>query len=150
MSDYVSERRAIRILYEYWDSLRNARNFPQKSEIDPEEIIEIWPSCFIIDVQESMQHKYHCSYIGEKAMSLYKSDVRYYSSSENITMFFPQVIEDLEDYLESVTENQKPLMKESETQLTTGNYLKIRQCLLPLGEQDTVKSIIGVVGGKIY
>ncbi|QXK91756.1 PAS domain-containing protein [Neoehrlichia mikurensis] len=150
MSDYVPERRAIKILYEYWNTLRNTRNFPQKSEIDPDEIIEAWPSCFIIDIQENVSHKYHCSYIGEKAINLYKSDVRYYSTSEHITMFFPQVIEDLEDYLESVIENHTPIIKELETQLKTGHYLKIRQCLLPLGKQNTVNAIIGVVGGKIY
>ncbi|MGN7661372.1 MAG: PAS domain-containing protein [Anaplasma sp.] len=151
MSGYVSERRAINILCSYWDQLRNGRNFPAKEEIDPEDIVEIWPYCFMLQIKvEDDGRKYECIYAGEESVRLYRSDLRYYSESENVVVFFPQVIEGLFDYLESVVENQRPLMEESEKTAADGSDIKIRQCLLPLGQSETVDHIIGVVGGRIY
>ena len=151
MSEYVSERRAIRILMTYWNELRNNKIFPQIQQIEPEEIAEIWPHCFIIEVKnDTDDQKYNCTYIGEKAAQLYKSDIKVYAESQNITLFFPQIIENLFDYLESVIENLEPIVDESETESANGNYIKIRQCLLPLGNNNEVTHIIGVVGGKIY
>ena len=153
MSEYVSERRAIRILLTYWNELRDNKIFPEIQQIEPEEITEIWPYCFIIEVRndnDKDNQKYNCTYIGEKAMQLYKSDIKVYAESQNITLFFPQVIENLFDHLESVVENLEPIIDESETESADGNYIKIRQCLLPLGNNNEVTHIIGVVGGKIY
>ncbi|MGN7618611.1 MAG: PAS domain-containing protein [Ehrlichia sp.] len=151
MSEYVSERRAIRILFAYWNQLRDNKIFPQIQQIEPEEITEIWPHCFIIEVKNDIDNqKYNCTYIGEKAMQLYRSDLKVYAESQNITLFFPQVIENLFDHLESVVENLEPIIDESETESADGNYIKIRQCLLPLGNNNEVTHIIGVVGGKIY
>ncbi|ABD45376.1 sensory box protein [Ehrlichia chaffeensis str. Heartland] len=151
MSEYVSERRAIKILFAYWNQLRNDRMFPKIEEIEQEEIREIWPNCFIIEVKNDTDNqKYNCIYIGERAMELYQSNIKVYAESQNIKLFFPQVIENLFDYLESVVENQEPIMDESETESADGNYIKIRQCLLPIGENNEVTHIIGVIGGRIY
>ncbi|AAV86864.1 PAS domain-containing protein [Anaplasma marginale] len=151
MSEYVSERRAINILCSYWDQLRNGRNFPAKEEIDPADIMEIWPYCFMLQVKVADDgRKYECVYAGEESVRLYKSDLRYYSESENIVIFFPQIVEGLFDYLESVVDNQRPLIEESEKTTADGSDIKIRQCLLPLGQDNVVDHIIGVVGGRIY
>ena len=151
MSEYVSERRAIKILFAYWNQLCNNRAFPQIEEIEQEEIREIWPNCFIIEVRNDTENqKYNCIYIGERAMELYKSNIKVYAESQNIKLFFPQVIENLFDYLESIIENQEPIIDESETESADGNYIKIRQCLLPIGKNNEVTHIIGVIGGKIY
>ncbi|AHX04705.1 PAS domain-containing protein [Ehrlichia japonica] len=151
MSEYVSERRAIKILLAYWNQLCNNRAFPQLEEIEQEEIREIWPNCFIIEVRNDTEHqKYSCIYIGERAMELYQSNIKVYAESQNIKLFFPQVIENLFDYLESIVENQEPIIDESETESADGNYIKIRQCLLPIGKNNEVTHIIGVIGGKIY
>ncbi|AAZ68688.1 PAS domain-containing protein [Ehrlichia canis] len=151
MSEYVSEKRAIKILFSYWNQLRDNRMFPQIEEIEKEEIREIWPHCFIIEVKNDTEdQKYNCNYIGEKAIELYKSDIKVYAEAQNMTLFFPQIIENLFDHLESVIENQEPIMDESETESADGNYIKIRQCLLPLGKNNEVTHIIGVIGGKIY
>ncbi|MDB1135798.1 PAS domain-containing protein [Candidatus Anaplasma sp. TIGMIC] len=151
MSEYVSERRAINTLCAYWDQLRNGRSYPAKHEIDPEDIITIWPHCFILSVKYSDgDKKYECIYVGSEATKLYSSDLRYYSEAENVVVFFPQVVENLFDYLESVVENRRPVIEETEKTTAKGNDIKIRQCLLPLGENDTIDHIIGVVGGRIY
>ncbi|QGR02708.1 PAS domain-containing protein [Ehrlichia ruminantium] len=150
MPEYVSERRAIKILFSYWNELRADKAFPSIEEIDPEEITDIWPYCFIIEVRENSEEKYHCTYIGEAAKDLYKSDIKVYAESQNIKLFFPQVIENLFDYLESVLENQEPIIDESETEGADGNYIKIRECLLPLGNNGKITHIIGVIGGRIY
>ncbi|CEI85135.1 PAS domain-containing protein [Ehrlichia minasensis] len=151
MSEYVSEKRAIKILFAYWNQLRDNRMFPQLEEIEEEEIREIWPHCFIIEVKNDTENqKYNCNYIGEKAIELYKSDIKVYAEAQNMKLFFPQIIENLFDHLESVIENQEPIMDESETESADGNYIKVRQCLLPLGKNNEVTHIIGVIGGKIY
>ena len=151
MSEYIQEKRAIKILFAYWNQLRNNRAFPQIEEIEPEEIRDIWHNCFIIEVRNDTDNqKYNCIYIGERAMELYQSNIKVYAESQNIKLFFPQVIENLFDYLESIIENQEPIIDESETESADGNYIKIRQCLLPIGKNNEVTHIIGVIGGKIY
>ncbi|MFV9839039.1 MAG: PAS domain-containing protein [Aaplasma endosymbiont of Hyalomma asiaticum] len=151
MDEYVTERRAVNILCSYWDQLRNGRNFPTKEEIDPEELMGIWQWCFVLEVQYvDGDKKYECTYAGESAVKLYSSDLRCYSETENIVIFFPQVIEQLFDDLESVVENQRPLIDEKEKTTTKGVDIKIRQCLLPLGHGNVVDHIIGVVGGRVY
>ncbi|MCU7611823.1 PAS domain-containing protein [Anaplasma capra] len=151
MPEYTSERRAINILCSYWDQLRDGRDFPTKEEIDPADIMEIWPYCFMLQVKtEDDSRKYACIYAGEESVKLYKSDLRYYSESENVVVFFPQIVEGLFDYLESVVEDQQPIIEESEKTTANGSDIKIRQCLLPLGRNNVVDHIIGVVGGKIY
>ena len=152
MSEYMSERRAINILCSYWDQLRNGRSFPSKEEVDPEELIRIWPCCFLLEVKDSdnEDNRFKCIYAGAEAVKLYASDFRYYSESVNLVVFFPQVVESLFDYLESVVENQRPWIEETEKTSTNGHDIKIRQCLLPLGNSDTVDHIIGVVGGRVY
>ncbi|WP_395878126.1 PAS domain-containing protein [Ehrlichia muris] len=151
MSEYIQEKRAIKILFAYWNQLRNNRAFPQIEEIEPEEIRDIWHNCFIIEVRNDKDNqKYNCIYIGERAMELYQSNIKVYAESQNIKLFFPQVIENLFDYLESIIENQEPIIDESETESADGNYIKIRQCLLPIGKNNEVTHIIGVIGGKIY
>ncbi|AHC39423.1 PAS domain-containing protein [Ehrlichia muris] len=151
MSEYIPEKRAIKILFAYWNQLRNNRAFPQIEEIESEEIRDIWHNCFIIEVRNDTDNqKYNCIYIGERAMELYQSNIKVYAESQNIKLFFPQVIENLFDYLESIIENQEPIIDESETESADGNYIKIRQCLLPIGKNNEVTHIIGVIGGKIY
>ncbi|WP_249549093.1 PAS domain-containing protein [Anaplasma phagocytophilum] len=151
MSEYVSERRAINTLCSYWDQLRNGRCYPRKDEIEPEELMTIWPNCFILQVKYADEEKrYECIYAGEEAVRLYGSDLKHYSETENMVIFFPQVVENLFDYLESVVENQRPIIEETEKTTHKGREVKIRQCLLPLGNDSTVDHIIGVVGGRVY
>ena len=152
MSECISERRAINILCAYWDELRGSRQFPTEKELDPEELTTIWPYCLMLKVihcEEDMRN-YECVYAGSEAVKLYFSDLRYYSGKAEVVVFFPQIVETLFDYLESVVENKRPIIEELEKATAEGHDVKVRQCLLPLGTGDTVDYIVGVIGGKVY
>lgn len=45
------ERRLVLRLMAYWDDLRNERDFPEYSDIDPSAIGDDWPHCYTIAVQ---------------------------------------------------------------------------------------------------
>lgn len=45
----AAERRMYRHLMTYWQKKRRGRSYPALTDIRPQDIGEIWPSCFILD-----------------------------------------------------------------------------------------------------
>jgi len=135
-------------LQEYWDSLRGNLPFPPESEIDPDEISDIWHSCFLISIDDVTRRLgYRYSYLGDDLVEAYGDDVKNPDVALRLisTASLPLVKK-----FDEVVARQKPVIDESE--FVNFKHLKIRYrtCLLPLGQDGHVTHILGCMRWKLY
>lgn len=136
-------------LREYWDKLRGDRPFPKESEIDPDELEEIWPSCFLISIDDVTRRLgYHYSYLGEDLVEAYGDDIR----NPDIAMKLVSAAEaPMIKKFDEVLREKKPVIDESEFINLKHLNIKYRSCLLPLGShKGEVSHIIGCMRWRIY
>lgn len=148
MSD-GKEHRSHTQLRKYWDSLRKNRPFPRESDIDPDAIADIWPSCFLVSIDAVTRRLgvYRYSYLGEKIIEAYgdngsDSDVAsYMMSATDIPMI---------EKFDEVRDTKKPVIDEAEFINKRHLKVKYRTCLLPLGHtENEVSHIIGCMRWKV-
>ncbi|MCC7259435.1 MAG: PAS domain-containing protein [Alphaproteobacteria bacterium] len=143
------EHRAHYKLHQYWASLRGARLFPSESQIDPDAIEEIWPSCFLISIDavtDRLGYKY--SYLGHSLIEAYGGDS---SSDPDIAMQLLATADmPMVKMFESVRSNFAPAVDESEFVNLKNLKVKYRTSLLPLGyKDDEVSHILGCMRWKV-
>lgn len=67
-----SHQRLNERLQRYWDEVREDRDIADESQINPDHIAEIWPSCFLINAQEK---RFRYDYLGPDLIEAYGSDI---------------------------------------------------------------------------
>lgn len=142
------EHRAHYKLHQYWISLRGARPFPSESQIDPDAIEDIWPSCFLISIDavtDRLGYKY--SYLGHALIEAYGGD----NSDPDIAMQLLATADmPMVKMFESVRNNFAPAVDESEFVNLKNLKVKYRTSLLPLGyNDDEVSHILGCMRWKV-
>lgn len=136
-------------LNHYWEQKRAARLFPAENDIDPDEIAEIWPSCFLIAI-DAVTRKigYRYSYLGSNLIDAYGDDVRNPDVAARLisTSSAPMVKK-----FDEVVSSKKPVFDESDFVNLKGVQIRYRSCMLPLGRNDgTVTHILGCMRWRIY
>ncbi len=137
------ERRLVYRILRYWQQQRGARTFPSLDDINPEDIVDLWPSCFVLETQNSVDAPYF-QYLGAslaKYSGVFLSGEKDWSLTllDKATLGFRNAIEKME-----------PLMLEDEITRFDGTQLLFRSILLPLSDNgEQVDHLLGAANGKI-
>lgn len=145
MTDHTGpEQRITRIVTNHWkDLIELDSKWPNKDKVDKSEIMDSWQHCFIIEVKGQ---GYVCEDAGERAIEFYgfekKSSIdnKYQTDAPFLRLY---KIDAVLDKFDSVVENEEPIWDAEESE-----SIKMRQVLLPLGNQEKVTHILGVITFK--
>lgn len=133
----------------YWDKLRGERQYPNENEIDPDEIKELWPSCFLISLDDVVRRLgYRYSYLGEDLIEAYGDDMKNPDVALRLlsTASIPLVHK-----FDDVVKNGNAVIDEDEFVNVKNLKVKYRACMLPLGFQGNhVSHILGCMRWKVY
>jgi len=135
-------------LKDYWGKLASGRPYPSESEIDPDSLSEIWPSCFLISIDDVTRRLgYRYSYLGEDLIEAYGDDVK--NPDVALRLISTASIPIVKKF-DEVVSRQKPVVDESEFINLKGLRIRYRTCMLPLGQSGHVTHIIGCMRWKLY
>ena len=144
-----NEYRYHELLQKYWDTLRGDRPFPRESEIDPDALREIWPSCFLVSIDD-VTHRlgYRYSYLGEEMLEAYGEDPH---NPDIVTKLVSTDTAPMIAKFDEVVKTAKPVIDESEFVNLKHLNIRYRTCMLPLGSPtDKVGFILGCMRWKAY
>ena len=144
-----SEYRYHQRLQKYWEELKGDRPFPMESEINPDDLEDIWPSCFLISIDDVTRRVgYRYSYLGEELVEAYGDD----SNSPDVCMkLLSTASAPMVKKFDEVVNNQMPVIDESEFVNLKHLNIRYRTCMLPLRPRPgEVSHIIGCMRWKIY
>jgi len=137
------QRRLIWQLLDYWEAKRQDRDFPSLDDIDPEEIAELWPYCFVLDVKNFRDVPYF-HYLGPK-LARYSGVFLSGRHDWSRTLLKKAVCH----YKEALTRRAPVLVEEDLTQYDN-KCLLFRSVLLPLSDDGTaINYLFGAANGKI-
>lgn len=139
----LAERRLALRLKHYWDDKRAGREFPALSDIVPADIAELWPWCFLLDVQQSRTFPYF-RYLGRE-LSRYSGVFLSGATDWTSTLLDKAVA----NYAE-VLNRRLPVMLEEEIARYDGRQLLFRATLLPLStDGEMIDFVLGAANGKL-
>lgn len=140
-----SEKRITKRLRKYWDILREERQFPSESDINPSDIVDIWGNCFIVKADNNCKREdYKYKYIGENIIKAYGADLTGFDVGK---MAAPEADHLAAEY-EHVLAYKRPVVDEGEIHLNKDTLVKYRQILLPIGDDGV--NITAILGGMSY
>lgn len=135
-------------LLRYWESRCAGREFPAESDISPDDLEQIWSSCFLICLDEvTRKIGYRYSYLGESLIEAYGDDLR---NPDVAARLLSTSSAPLIQKFDEVVESRKPLIDESDFVNLKGLRIKYRSCVLPLGREGVVTHILGCMRWRIY
>lgn len=131
-------------LRQYWDGIRGNRTFPLLNEVDVNAVKEVWPYCFVVEVDNDT---YRYQYLGAELTPISIQD----GTQPHIARAFGNnSVQMIEKFSEVVT-RQKPLIEKSEFSNSAGQIIRYRMCLLPMGNEfNHVGYIMGCVRWKTF
>lgn len=141
------ERRITLRLLSYWEKLRRGRAMPAEEDINPEDLTDLWDSCFLVRVKDLVNQDYHYAYLGQAIddaffQGIIRSDsagAQPHPAPNHLTRNFARVVGTC-----------RPFTEEGEFQNIRKETVKYRQCLLPLGTDGEIQAIFGGMTFKIF
>ncbi len=147
MDESLSVERRINLrLLSYWEKLRRGRPMPAHTEINAEDLRDLWDSCFIISVSELSKPDASYHYMGQYIADAYTQG----SLKSDASQMVSPKASGASRHFQKVVETGKPLIEEGEFANERSEIVKYRQCLLPLGHGGTVEMIFGGMTFKVY
>ena len=148
-TDNSLHHRAHERLREYWDKLRGVRTFPHESEIDPDEIADIWASCFLISIDDVTKRiGYRYSYLGSELVSAFGDDA---DNPEVAMCLLSTALVPNTKKLDEVIQKKQPVIDDGEFLNRYNMIVRYRTCLVPFGYEDgQVSHIFGVMRWRMY
>lgn len=141
-----AERRITLRLLAYWERLRRGRLMPEESDINPDDIRDLWDCCFLLHAADLDMTDYNFTYLGQAIIDAYQHGASKGGASGVIT---PNA-RTLTPGCRQVVESCKPLLEEGEFSNLSEENVRYRQCLLPLGRDRRVEAIFGGMRFKIF
>jgi hypothetical protein len=145
----MEEHRYHRRLRKYWDGLRGENPFPRENQINPDDLEDIWSSCFLISIDDVTRRVgYRYSYMGQELVAAYGDDLTFPDITQNLisTAKAPMA-----EKFDEVVREGKPMIDESQFVNSKNVSIRYRSCILPLGTAEgTVTHILGCMRWKIY
>jgi len=141
--------RAHERLREYWDKLRGIRDFPHESEINPDDIADIWDSCFLISIDDVTRRVgYRYSYLGEHLVEAFGDN------SDNpevaLRLLSTSIVPNAKK-MDEVIEKKQPVIDDGEFVNRYNMKVRYRTCLVPFGyENGQVSHIFGAMRWRMY
>ena len=145
----IAHHRIYEVLQDYWDKVRKQRIYPTENDINPEEIKDIWDSCFLVSFSEDdVKNGYKYTYLGKDLIEAFGDDLTNKDISERLMLTTrPPLVESFEE----VIRTGKPLRENSEFTNSLNMVIKYRSCLLPLGnDPEKVDYILGAMKWKSF
>lgn len=136
-------------LYEYWLSISRGKAFPSENDIDPDEIKDIWDSCFLVKTHSnSGDGLFKYTYLGLALIEAYGDDI---TNHEISTKLIAPNSPDIAHKFNEVMKTGKPVVDESEFTNRNRFIIKYRSCMLPLGPRaGQVDYILGGMKWKAF
>ncbi len=135
------EKRLIWRLLNYWEQQRGDRDYPSLDDINPAAIGEIWPYCFLLDVEHYRTFPYF-QYLGPglaKYSGIFLGGQRDWS----FTLLKKAVC-----HFREALERGAPVLVEEELTQYDNQKLLLRSVLLPLSaDQVTIDHLLGAAHG---
>jgi len=143
-----SENRHHQRLQQYWDTLRAGRPYPNESDLDPKEIQDVWPSCFLVAIDAATPHVgYRYSYLGPEMLEAYGED----QHNPDIVKLLSTDTAAMIAKFNEVVKTGKPVTDDSSFVNLKRINIRYRTCMLPLGGPDgSVSYIMGCMRWKTY
>lgn len=137
------ERRITQRVFHYWESLCRGRAMPEESDIDPDQLGEDWPYCFLLQTRD-IEHidQFNFTYLGEGILKAYKKAGL---DPDNLFMVGPNAFA-LAPHFQYVAKTAKPFIDHNSFIANNGMRVLYRQCLLPVGSRaGKVEAIFGAM-----
>ena len=119
------ERRLVYRIMRYWQKQCGTRQYPCLSDIDPEAISEMWPSCFVLEMKNSAEAPYF-HYLGS-GLAKYSGVFLGGENDWSLTL-----LDKATERLQDAVDHRQPVMLEDEIVRYDGTQLLFRSILLPL------------------
>ncbi len=136
-------------LLNYWHKICKGREFPHESDIEPEEISDIWDYCFLISLDDVVKRiGYRYSYMGSALVGAFGDDVN--NPDMALRLLSSTRVPSLKK-IEEVLDKKQPVIDEGE--FTNAHHMNVRYrtCIVPLGyENGQVSHLFGVMRWKAY
>lgn len=145
MSVYRSEeRRLVLRLMAYWDDLRDGRDFPKYSEIDPNTIGDDWAHCHTLALHEPPASSTFI-HVGE----IYRPDLPEGGAATLADCPQGTLLHAATHYIDRVLEKKVPVSLGGHARLGADSVL-YRSILLPLSDDDsTINFLLGAVNFRV-
>ena len=137
-----NQRRLVWRLLTYWEQQRGERDFPALAEIDSQEIEEMWPHCFILDVANFRDFPYF-QYLGP---SLARYSGVFLSGQDWAMTLLRKAVW----HYREVLERSAPILVEEELTQYDNQKLLFRSVMLPLSDdQVKINYVLGAANGLV-
>jgi hypothetical protein len=136
------ERRLVLRLLSYWRSLCGTSDFPSFVDVDPDEIPDMWPHCFVIEIFEDDSEPVFRALGDELAAS-----VDYSLNGLGITQAAESTLPAVAiAFLPEVLQKGVPVSRGDEFFKADGTQVLYRSILLPMSDDgDNISGILGAV-----
>lgn len=134
------ERRLVLRLLAHWRTLCEEKRFPTFADVDPEEISDIWPFSFVLEVLEGRDEPVFRAIGGElAAFTDFPLTGRHVSDAPVHTL--PGVAI---SYVDEMLEKRVPISRGGEFFKKDGTKVLYRSILLPMSDDgETISGILG-------
>lgn len=140
--------RAHDVLRDYWEKLRGMREFPQENEIEPEEIQDIWDSCFLVSIDDVTKRVgYRYSYLGTELVKAFGDDI---DNPEVALRLLSMSQVPNAKKIDEVIEKKQPVVDDGEFLNKFQMRVRYRTCIVPFGYDKKVTHILGVMRWRLY
>ncbi len=133
-----SERRIHKQLLNYWKELGKDGRIPLESDLNPEELKDVWDNCFIINTKNG---KY--SYLGKNLLAI--NEGKGILAKSIYDNFVCPKNSNLPSVVKHVVQSKEPVIQESVLESQYGVKVKYRRCFLPLS--DSSNDVAYILGG---
>lgn len=131
---------------EYWSEKAGKRSMPLESDINTDDIGDIWDHCFLVRVSD---RSFLYQYLGQSLTGAYGDDLTGREICESLIYPHP---EPLFRSFQKVQSSAQPVHDENEFTNTKGMVVKYRSCVLPLAAKDVkaVGYLLGAMNWRAY
>ncbi|MGB1548103.1 MAG: PAS domain-containing protein [Alphaproteobacteria bacterium] len=138
------ERRLVLRLLDYWRGITEDRNYPSLNDIRSDDIADMWPFCFVLDVSENKEDPM-LRYVGEEIIECYGEpcvNLRISEIRKN------SLLDVATSYVSEILRKGVPISYGNSFKSTEGHGVLCRSILLPLSDNNETISL--VLGGANY
>lgn len=136
-------------LLAYWRAIKPAAGLPLEAQMEPDQLADIWDSCFLVSVHPDADTPYEYLMLGKALVEAYGDDLSGKTVCEALLYPHPKP---LLQAFDSVVQTREPLVEDNHFMNPAGLLIKYRSCLLPLtkAEGGGVDYIFGGMKWKAY
>ena len=138
------ERRLVLRLLDYWRGVLGDHTYPSMSDIRSDDIADMWPFCFILDIDESRDDPI-LRYVGEELVTCYGEPCENLRISE---LRKGSLLFCVTSYVGEILHKGVPISYGDSFKSKNGEGVLCRSILLPLSDNDETISLI--LGGANY